>query len=276
MRHIRLEKPVQGSEYYEDFQKWDTKAKQLIEELKAAPDMKARKQIIDDNKTFWGELKAWLLSLSNQRCWFSEAQDCFSHWEVEHFRPKKTTKDETGKEYDGYWWLAFDWNNFRICGNVGNRKKGTYFPLQDESKRVLKPEDDYRYEPCLLLDPINAHDSSLIFFNMEGEAIPDPHIASEWERKRVVESVKRFRLDFPALERKRGIVWNNCWNCIQKYLEELDKLYKGDQDNPIARQELANKADAIKELVSGATELSSVARACVLSTNDPRVIRLLR
>lgn len=275
MKYIRLKAPKPGSEYYEEFQKWDAKAKKLIEALKSAPDMEARKKIIDDNKTVWGELKEWLLSLSNQRCWFSEAEDCFTHWDVEHFRPKKTAKSEDGTEYDGYWWLAFDWTNFRICGNVGNRKKGTYFPLQDESKRVSSPDDDYRYEPYLLLDPVNAHDSSLLFFDMEGKAIPDPSIVSEWEKKRVVESVKRFKLDFPALENKRRTIWNNCWNCIQKYLEELEKLYKGDKDNPVARQELANKADAIKELIDGSTELSSVARACILSTNDPRVTRLL-
>lgn len=246
----------------------------MIDELKAAPDKETRKKIIDDNSAVWGELKEWLLSLSKQRCWFSEAEDCFTHWEVEHFRPKKTARGEDGTEYEGYWWLAFDWKNFRICGNVGNRKKGTYFPLKDESNRASGPDDDHRYESCLLIDPTNPHDSSLLFFDMEGAAIPHPSITSPWERKRVIESVKRFRLDFPALENKRRTIWNNCWTCVQKYLEELERLSKGDRDNPIARQELANKADAIIELVNGDTELSSVARACILSTGDERVTRL--
>ena len=63
--------------------------------------------------------------------------------------------------------------------------------------------------------------------------------------------------------------------CIQQYLKELERLDGSNKDNPIARQELANKADAIKELVDGSTELSSVARACIFSTNDPRVLRFL-
>jgi hypothetical protein len=275
MKYIRLKAPTPDSKFYPEFQKWDTKAKKLIEALKNAPDKEARSKIIDDNKAVWGELKEWLLSLSNQRCWFSEAEDCFSHWDVEHFRPKKSVKNEDGNEYDGYWWLSFDWTNFRICGNVGNRKKGTYFPLHDESKRVSSPDDDCRYEPYLLLDPANAYDADLLFFNMEGRAIPHPKTDIQWERERVIQSVKRCKLDFPALENKRRAVWHDCWMHIQSYLVELDKLHKGDRDNPLARHELANKADAIKELINGNRELSSVAKACILSTNDPRVTRLL-
>jgi len=74
-------------------------------------------------------LKDWLLKFSNGKCWFSEAKDTFSHMDVEHFRPKKSAKDLNGVEREGYWWLTFDWHNYRICGNVGNRKKGTFFPL---------------------------------------------------------------------------------------------------------------------------------------------------
>ena len=50
--------------------------------------------------------------------------------DVEHFRPKLEVK-ELYKEQnrEGYWWLAFDYHNFRVCGNVGNRKKGGWFPL---------------------------------------------------------------------------------------------------------------------------------------------------
>jgi hypothetical protein len=37
--------------------------------------------------------------------------------------------------------LAFDWQNFRVCGNVGNRKKGTYFPLRPGCARVAAHAD---------------------------------------------------------------------------------------------------------------------------------------
>jgi uncharacterized protein (TIGR02646 family) len=257
-------------------QDWIDRANTLLAELKAAPDEIARNKIIDNNSEFWGKLKEWLLDLSNQKCWFSEAQDCFSHLHVEHFRPKKNSKELDGTKHSGYWWLAFDWQNFRICGSVGNTKKGTFFPLRDEVKRALSPQDDLRYESPLLLDPANPHDPDLLFFNMEGRAIPNPDIVDDWEKERVLRSVERCNLDFPALMDKRKAVWSDCWTHIQGYLEELEKLHASDNDNPIARHEVGAKAAAIKKLMQGNKELSAVARACVLSTGDPRVTRLLQ
>ncbi|MFY9853140.1 MAG: hypothetical protein WAK26_04590, partial [Terracidiphilus sp.] len=98
--------------------------------LQAADNVKGRNDLIDANSDHWGELKPWLEALSHGKCWFSETRDEFSHYDVEHFRPKKLVRDTLGSVRDGYWWLAFDYTNYRLCGNVGNRKKGNCFPLQ--------------------------------------------------------------------------------------------------------------------------------------------------
>jgi hypothetical protein len=276
MRYIQLEKPAPGSKYYEAFQKWEVKASKITEELHNAPDMAARKEIIDKNQKLWGDLKDWLLSLSGQKCWFSGAEDCFSHWDVEHYRPKKSAKDEDGTEYDGYWWLAFDWQNFRICGNVGNSKKGTYFPLRVKENRGSNPSSELRLEDPLLLDPSNADDPNLLFFNVEGKAIPDPHINNDWDRKRVIYSIQRCNLDFNALVLKRKTVWNNCWNNILEYRRELTKYQESNGANLIAKDRATEKAKAIRAMVKKDKELSSVARACIQSSEDPRIIALLR
>jgi hypothetical protein len=275
MRYIQLEKPLPGSKYYEAFQKWEVKASKITEKLHSAPDMAARKEIIDKNQHLWGELKDWLLSLSDQKCWFSEAKDCFSHWDVEHFRPKKSTKDEDGNEYDGYWWLTFDWENFRICGNAGNRKKGTYFPLRIEGNRIYSPTDDYRFEDPHLLDPSDANDPNLLFFNLEGKAIPAPGLSDEWDIKRVLYSIERCNLDFSPLVEKRKTVWNDCRNHIQEYHQEMRKYAQSDGKNMIAKNMLKTKAKAIREMIKTNQELSSVARACVISSGDPLIIGLL-
>ena len=111
MRHIPLRKNKPD-------QAWIDKAAELSERLRLAPDAEARNKIIDDNKEVWGELKEWLLSISHNKCWFSEAKDCFSHFDVEHYRPKKSARDADGTQHEGYWYHAFDWKNFRICGNA--------------------------------------------------------------------------------------------------------------------------------------------------------------
>ena len=268
MRYIPLNDPPPDPE-------WLSKANRLLIQLNAAQDMEARKIIIDANKTFWGELKGWLLSLSHQKCWFSEAKDCFSHWDVEHFRPKKSAKDEDGTEYDGYWWLAFDWRNFRICGNAGNRKKGTYFPLGAGSHRVVNPSDDLRQENPLLLDPADADDPNLLSFNVLGKAIPASDL-DEWDKVRVNYSIQRCNLDFGPLEDKRKVVWNDCWHHIEKYRQELETFRASDCKNMIARSQMTEQAKAIRAMLKADKELSAVARACVLSSGDSRITGMLQ
>lgn len=253
---------------------WLTKAENLKKEMEAAPDDDARKKIIDDNSAFWGEMKNWLLKLSHNKCWFSEAKDCISHWEVEHFRPKKSIKDDNGTEPIGYWWLAFDWQNYRICGNVPNRKKGSYFPLKKSCKRA-GPGEDYRTEKPLLLDPADPDDPSLISFDLSGNAILSPDITDPWEVDRVNYSIERYNLNsYSLLVDQRKLVWSDCWNLIRQYLSELDCYYR--TDSPIAHQMYREKAKQIRGLVKEEKPFSSVARACILSTGDKRVMRLLQ
>lgn len=114
-------------------EKWDAwlaRSTQLVEELAAldaAGKREERNALIDANCAHWGALKEWLLALSTGKCWFSEVRELYSHYDVEHFRPKKEAKALDTTVRDGYWWLAFDYMNFRVCGNVGNRKKGGCF-----------------------------------------------------------------------------------------------------------------------------------------------------
>jgi uncharacterized protein (TIGR02646 family) len=253
---------------------WLTKAGRLLKDLDEAPDAAARNKIIDDNTKAWGELKDWLLELSHQKCWFSEAKDCFSHWDVEHYRPKKSAKDKNGTENEGYWWLAFDWQNLRICGNVGNRKKGTFFPLRPGCARLAR-HSDLRYEDPLLLDPAHETDPNLLSFDFEGNAIPAASAQDAWDQERVEYSIERYNLNFPRLTDKRKAVWSECWGRIQEYLQELG-TYNRDRTNMIAKESSREAAKYVRELMREEQEFSSVARACVLSTGDPRVLGLLQ
>lgn len=254
-------------------QVWLKKSEDLLELLKAAQTPEERNEIIDKNGKVWGELKEWLLGMSSGRCWFSGVEDCFSHWDVEHYRPKKSAKDIDGLDKDGYWWLAFDWQNFRICGTVGNRKKGTFFPLRDESKRAV-PFGELRYEDPLLLDPADPRDPLLISFNVEGKAIPSPMADTDWDKTRVEYSVIRCNLDFPTLVNKRKTIWSDCWNVIQEYLIELDS-YSKDRENMIAKQACVTAVSKLHNLTKAERELSEVAKACIQSSGDSRLTSIL-
>jgi uncharacterized protein (TIGR02646 family) len=253
---------------------WLTKANKLLQQLKDAPDKATRDAIIDGNKPVWGELKDWLLSLSHDKCWFSEAKDVYNYWHVEHFRPKKYAINIDGTKSDGYWWLAFDWKNFRICGSVGNTKKGTHFPLREGCPRIAV-DGDTRLEDVMLLDPADEDDPALLFFDPEGQAIAAPFVKDEWEKRRVEYSIERLKLNYDPLARKRKTLWNECNTKINKYLSDLE-VYLKDKTNLVAKNSSKEAARDLRSMTRAHKEFSAVAEACIRFRGDARVNRLLQ
>ncbi len=242
-------------------QEWLDKAAAATEEIEVEAkrgDRKARNELIDKKAAIWGELKDWLLCLSNQKCWFSEAKDCFQDWDVEHYRPKKSAKNLDRSVRDGYWWLSLDWKNYRICGRVGNTKKGTFFPVNgfvaDENNRNTDDELPY------LLDPINKADCQLLSFNQLGEAIPAPGL-DEWSTLRVRVSIKRYKLYHDKLELTRKDVWDTCTALIH----EIQNLMCEQSKSPSATKRTRIE-EKIKQLATYAQRdkiCSSTAIVCL-------------
>jgi hypothetical protein len=139
----------------------------------------------------------------------------------------------------------------------------------------VSPHGDIRYEDAQLLDPIDEDDPGLLSFNLEGRAIPAAHLTDAWEKERVAYSVERYNLDFPPLMDKRKTVWADCWHCVQEYLKELTTYHK-DKTNVIARDRYKQALKRVRDLMHEHRELSAVARACILSSGDPRVIGILQ
>ena len=195
-------------------QAWLDAASALTSALINAPDKSARDAIISADKNgIWGDIKPWLMSLSHNKCWFSEAIDVFSHKDVEHFRPKKECKRSIGQKKDtyedGYWWLTYDWANYRFFGNVGNRKKGSLFPLMPNSLIATLGGLSVNNEVPVFLDPTCDSDPELLDFNSFGQAVPHPD-ATEDEHYRVTKTVTHLKLDFDKLEEARAKIWTAC------------------------------------------------------------------
>ena len=253
---------------------WIEKARILTEKLKAAPDKRTRDKIIDDNAHVWGEVRAWLEEFSNGKCWFSEAKGICFYFQVEHFRPKKDARDP---DRDGYWWRAFDYLNYRLCGAVTNSKKGAYFPLRAGTAPALSPEDNCDDENCLLIDPTRKTDVDLIEFTFGGFAVPSHSIG--WDKERAIESIKRYKLNaHPPLLRARETVWNTC----QAMIDELDVLYSErmraeavGKYSRIREERIEALSRQIKDMTSPNAEFSATARACVLQHQQKRVRKLV-
>lgn len=260
----------------EEWQAWLDKSKKLIEELAeldVAGKREERNALIDSKREHWAQLKPWLLALSDGKCWFSEVRELYSHYDVEHFRPKKEAKELDGTQRDGYWWLAFDYRNFRVCGNVGNRKKGGWFPLQRGSRCSTYAAPCEESEARYLLDPIDDDDVSLIAFDEEGNVIPTPG-TSPWEKERVHETVNRLKLNaHRCLAEERRKMWQKVDRLIEDF--QAAKARCGAGNNPAAKAKLLDVRTRIRELTGKKAELSSVARWCLLLRNDPQISRLV-
>ncbi|CCP16233.1 hypothetical protein SMRA8_2103 [Stenotrophomonas maltophilia RA8] len=255
---------------------WLATSKQLIERLaalEAAGGREERNVLIDKNKPHWDALKPWLLALSGGKCWFSEVRELYSHYDVEHFRPKKAAKALNGVKRDGYWWLAFDYMNLRLCGNVGNRKKGGWFPLKQGSLCSTYAEPCEESESRYLLDPIDDDDVSLIAFDEEGKVIPVPG-ASDWERERVSVTVQRLKLNehVPLAEERRK-VWQKVDALIDEFFAAKAKCSTG--NNPAAKAKLLEVRSRVREMTQRSAELSAVARWCIQVRNEPQLSRLV-
>ena len=253
-------------------QAWLDKAQNLLAQLAAAPNHIARCVIIDANENLWKELRDWLYSLSHGKCWYSEARDVFSYVDVEHYRPKAQVKRKArGTKKEGYWWVAFDWQNYRMCGQVGNKKKGIFFPLAELSPVSTWGGLSINNELPLLLDPAKEGDSAFLSFNEEGavEALAD---ADPLSRLRVKETVEKLNLNYPRLKKARQRVWGRC----RRVIDDCRGI-AGNGIQAIGPAEMAvlqQKKAEIRLMIQEEAEFSAVAIACLQKSNIGWAIQL--
>jgi hypothetical protein len=244
---------------------WIANAQALVTQLTAAPDKAARDALIDANSAVWGQLRHWLLSLSHDKCWYSEARDLFSVPEVEHYRPKKRCKRAPrGAISDGYWWLAFDWSNYRLCGKLGNAKKGDFFPLAAGSPVGVHNGITILNELPLLLDPACAGDPDLLTFNEDGTCGPHAD-ADAVTVLRVTTTTVRINLNYGRIRKGRQRIWKRCVDLIEDCRKLALQLNAA--PGPAERERLNQKKEELRTMVRPESEFSAVAKACLLKSN---------
>jgi hypothetical protein len=95
---------------------WSEKARKALTEVRnAAPEERAN--VIEKNSEIWRDLKVRLRRMSHGKCWYCEAK--IEQGDVDHFRPKNKVSE--APDHEGYWWLAFDTDNFRYSCPFCNR-----------------------------------------------------------------------------------------------------------------------------------------------------------
>lgn len=253
---------------------WVGKVKTANKELKKNKPVADHLAYVEQYKHLWGDddLKEWMLGLSKDKCWYTEVKHGADYPEVEHFRPKKSAKDENSHIVsDGYYWLAFNLTNYRLSKGMPNRKKGTFFPVVDGTKRAKTHSDCHLDERPWFLDPLSPRDHMLLSFNDNGKAIPEVDVTG-LQKRRVVFTIKHFGLNHGLLNRRRKEVWKTCRQLYAKYCRlTLDAEISGS-----IRAE-AKAEDALEEvlnLLKPSSEFSSVAKAALKSTGHKMAINI--
>lgn len=174
---------------------------QLLEE--------SRTYIILENSHLWSKLKNILSKQSNSKCWYCESLELRSDNSVDHFRPKNRIAESKG--HTGYWWLAFDWKNYRFsCTYCNSRRvfletqggKQDHFPIFEPPMRAESPGEEVR-EIAVLLDPCNCDDIRKITYNVEGKPIAVISDTNSRDFKRASQSIALYHLDHTATCRAR-------------------------------------------------------------------------
>ncbi|WP_370210416.1 hypothetical protein [Alloalcanivorax venustensis] len=189
-------------------------ADQAKAELIAAPNQEARKAILRklSSSNVWRDFYDLLPESLKKKCWYCEADDIRADIPVDHFRPKNKVEEES--QHDGYWWLAFDWENYRCaCTFCNSRRnfnetqggKACRFPLENPEQRAFTPDDHDKLhnERPSFLDPFNPDDEKLLWFDNDGLPIPKPE-ASEEQTRKVENSIDIFHLHETRIARARN------------------------------------------------------------------------
>lgn len=223
-------------------------------------------EIIEKNKKLWKDdrVRSWMLGLFNNKCWYSEAQDSVSPYHVDHFRPKGRVTDDLSDEVsDGYWWLAFNWTNYRICGDLLNVKKNDVFPFADLTRATHSNPSSVDKECPILIDPLVEEEARLISYEWRDVetcvAVQSGDVTPE-QAARVDRTIEILGLNrLPRLNQKRAQFWDKCKLAIADY-----KGARGSSN--FAKIEQAKATATLKGMIKYDAEFSSVAEACVRKT----------
>ena len=257
---------------------WMNSADTALKKLREYKTIEERKKYINQRR-LWADtrIKTVMERISDGKCWYCETKDIRSDNPIDHFRPKgKVTECE---DHDGYWWLAFDWKNFRYaCSfcNTGHKDdeaedtlgKDNYFPLLDEEKRAMSESSSYTCddEKPMLLDPTVEADTRLLWFDDDGRVAPrstrDPIAVQRVEKSRDV-----YHLDDPRTKDARRQIYNKIKRKVELGKRLAANLTSGHETQTSA-EVLEDLIIDLQEMTLPSAPFASVANAYLLGFYD--------
>jgi hypothetical protein len=230
-----------------------------------------KRQVIKDHSDSWRKTRATLAKLSDGKCWYCETKEPRSDRVIDHFRPKNSVAERN--DHPGYWWLAFDVDNYRysctFCNSLRRSEleepsggKADHFPIWDEARRSFGPEDPVEDELPCLLDPKKKADTLLLTFGEDGRAVPtyskEQHSVSF---QRADTSIKLYHLNHPEIGEARLVLCNE----VKELVREGDRAFARQEENPAAAlvgtESFESVVRRIRAMIDKKAEYSRAARA---------------
>ncbi len=215
---------------------------------------KARANAIAKKAELWSYAGQHIRNVMHDKCWYCESYESRSDMPVDHFRPKSSVAE--CPDHPGYWWLTFDWENYRFsCTYCNSRRvdvegrtaggKQDHFPVFSPPGWALSKDDDWRTERPVLLDPTNPDDTHLITFHENGFPRETVHDEQDEEHIRARESIRFYHLDHQKAvrDRKRIAV------TIRNHFVEVERLIPKMNADTIVRDQIKFHKKQIIKLV---------------------------
>lgn len=242
-------------------------AERAQNELESLP-VAERTDFIKKKAHIWRSFSKYLSKMSYGKCWYSESKDAGANFDVDHFRPKAEAKRcPMVTDIDGYAWLAFDWENFRLAAQNTNRLnkdeiteitfgKGSWFPLLDGSSKARWDDRCIEREKPLLIDPVNKNDLEYIDFDDSGRFVPNKLCVGE-AANRINRSAILYGLNFEKMREARFEVMQDVKDLYEAIVQSAEDISgMGDKapmkaiEKQIEKLKSKTRADAIFSLAA--------------------------
>ena len=190
-------------------------------------------------------VKSTLLQAQFGKCCYCESRfGATSYGAVEHFRPKGAVRQgpDQGREYPGYYWLAYAWSNLLAsCEKCNTTHKRDLFPLGDDGARARSHHDDLNAERPLFVDPAAEDPEPHIRFR--GAAV----VAATRRGQAMIEGVglRRSDLEEARMERLGHL------RCLRQIVELEDR---------VAMEEVESARRELDEAISPQAKYCAMAR----------------
>jgi hypothetical protein len=220
---------------------WLRKASALTDDLKNKAVAERSGFIEAKRDETWGApaLLRALRAVAGNKCWYSEVPLEGADPNVDHFRPKGDVREVDSElkpskaTSPGYWWLAFEYRNYRLtCMHANQRRidedttggKWDFFPVRG-ARTPERTDWGVIAEDILALDPCSASDVALLWFDPNGS----PGISKSREktitpedRERVRVTIWLYHLDKGETAKKRAAYLDD----IRKDIAKADASYQ--------------------------------------------------